>query len=120
METEKNEEKIIETFVNQCIDNIIKLGLIEGVIDLKSFAAFANPIGNNDEILVEGIRQGVEITFKELSREDKKNLERFSCNALYDKEYPKGGVTRRAYEIEEWSAYLLTLIHKRIMLRIKK
>lgn len=114
METEKNEKRILDTFVNRCIDNIIKHELIEGVTDLKSFADFALPLDMDDNRLIEGIDQGAQITYKELSDEEKIKIERFSCDSLYDKEYPMGGVTRRAYEIEDWGTYLLSIVYKQI------
>lgn len=119
METEKNEKRILDTFVNRCIDNIIKHELIEGVTDLKSFADFALPLDMDDNRLIEGIDQGAQITYKELSDEEKIKIERFSCDSLYDKEYPMGGVTRRAYEIEDWGTYLLSIVYKQIKKYLK-
>lgn len=120
METVKNEERILETFVNRSIDNIIKHGLIDGVTDVKALANFALPLDMDDDRLVEGIGQGATMAFEEMSNEEKDNLENYSCNSLYWKEHPMGGVARRHYEIEEWSAHLLMLVHNRIRQLLKQ
>ena len=41
MDSKTYDDKVLEMYVNRCIDNIIKHELIEGVTDLKSFADFA-------------------------------------------------------------------------------
>lgn len=120
METEKNEKRILDTFVNRCIDNIIKHELIEGVTDLKSFADFALQLDLDDDRLVESIGQGAAMTYEEMSNEEKNDLENHSCNSLYWKEHPTGGVAKRHYKIEEWSAHLLTLVHNRIRQLLKQ
>ena len=120
MEKEINKERILDTFVNRCIDNIIKHELIEGVTDLKSFADFALQLDLDDDRLIEGIGQGTSMTFEELSDEEKKKIEYFSSTSLYDKEYPMGGVTRRAYEYEKWFAHLLTIVNERVKQFLKE
>ena len=111
MDSKTYDDKILEMYVSRCIDNIIKLGLIEGVTDVKTFAEFALPKELDNDRLIEGICQGADITYKELSNDEKKKIEYFSSASLYDKEYPLGGVTRRTYEFEKWFAHLLTLVH---------
>ena len=120
MDSKTYDDKILETYVNRCIDNVVKYELIEGVTDVNSFAEFAFPLEFEDDRLAEGIRQGAEIAYRELSAQEQKKLESFSCSSLYDKEYPMGGVTRRYYGIEEWSAHLFTLVFKRIKLQLRK
>lgn len=120
METETNKEGILDTFVNRCIDNIIKHELLEGVTDIKKLANIVLPMENDDVCLAECIGQGADITYKELSNEEKKKIEYFSSVSLYDKEYPIGGVTRRAYKYERWFAHLLTIVYKRIWQYMKR
>ena len=119
MNSKTYDDKILETFVNSCIDNIIMHELIEGVTDLKSFADFALQLDLDDYRLIEGIGQGTSMTFEELSDEEKKKIEYFSSTSLYDKEYPMGGVTRRAYEYEKWFAHLLTIVNERVKQYLK-
>ena len=113
MDIKKNDEMILDAYVSRCIDNIIKHGLIKGVFDVKSFADFALPLDFDDDRLVESIGQGAAMTFEELSNEEKKKIEYLSSTSLYDKEYPMGGVTRRAYEYEKWFAHLFLCGDKR-------
>ena len=114
MDSKTYDDKVLEMYVNRCIDNIIKHELIEGVTDLKSFADFALQLDLDDDRLVESIGQGAAMTFEELSNEEKKKIEYLSSTSLYDKEYPMGGVTRRAYEYEKWFAHLLTIVNERV------
>ena len=74
MKTEKNIERILDTFVNHCIDNIIKHELIEGITDVKSFAEIALPLELDDDRLVEGIGQGAAMTYEDLSDIEKEHL----------------------------------------------
>lgn len=120
MKKTKNEERIIDVFVNRCIDNIIKHEVIEGVTDLKSFANFALPLDWNDDKLVRSIEQGYEISYNELSDEKREELDSFAFSSLYDTEYPMGGVTIRAYEKGKLNEYLLTITHNRICQLLKK
>ena len=120
MEKTKNAERFIDVFVNHCIDNIIKHGMIEGVTDLKSFADFALPLGVDDYRLVEGIEQCVNDTFLELSDEERNELEEFARTSLYKKEYPMENFTIRAYETWKWKAHLQTIVFDRILLLLKK
>ena len=55
MKNTQNAERMIDTFVKRCIDNIIKHKLIEKVTDLKSFAKLVL----DDDSLVEYIEQGI-------------------------------------------------------------
>lgn len=120
MDIKKNDEMILDAYVSRCIDNIIKHGLIKGVFDVKSFADFALPLDFDDDRLVESIGQGAAMTFEELSNEEKKKIEYLSSTSLYDKEYPMGGVTRRAYEYEKWFAHLLTIVNERVKQFLKE
>lgn len=120
MNSKTYDDKILESFVNRCIDTIIKHELIEGVTDLKSFAYLALQLDLDDDRLVESIGQGTAMAFEEMSNEEKNDLENHSCNSLYWKEHPLGGVARRHYKIEEWSAHLLTLVHNRIRQLLKQ
>lgn len=120
MDSKTYDDKVLEMYVNRCIDNIIKHELIEGVTDLKSFADFALQLDLDDDRLIEGIGQGTSMTFEELSDEEKKKIEYFSSTSLYDKEYPMGGVTRRAYEYEKWFAHLLTIVNERVKQFLKE
>ena len=120
MDSKTYDDKVLEMYVNRCIDNIIKHELIEGVTDLKSFADFALQLDLDDDRLIEGLGQGTSMTFEELSDEEKKKIEYFSSTSLYDKEYPMGGVTRRAYEYEKWFAHLLTIVNERVKQFLKE
>ena len=120
MDSKTYDDKVLEMYVNRCIDNIIKHELIEGVTDLKSFADFALQLDLDDDRLVESIGQGAAMAYEEMSNEEKNDLENHSCNSLYWKEHPMGGVTKRYYKIEEWSAHLLTLVHNRIRQLLKQ
>jgi len=120
MDSKTYDDKVLEMYVNRCIDNIIKHELIEGVTDLKSFADFALQLDLDDDRLVESIGQGAAMTYEEMSNEEKNDLENHSCNSLYWKEHPMGGVAKRRYKIEEWSAHLLTLVHNRIRQLLKQ
>lgn len=120
MEKTKNEERIIDVFVNLCIDNIIKHEMIEGVTDLKSFADFVHSLSLDDYRLVEGIEHGVNDTFLELSDEERSELEEFTRRSLYDMEYPMMHVTIRSYEIWKWKAHLQTIVCDRILQLLKK
>ena len=120
MDSKTYDDKVLEMYVNRCIGNIIKHELIEGVTDLKSFADFALQLDLDDDRLVESIGQGAAMTFEELSNEEKKKIEYLSSTSLYDKEYPMGGVTRRAYEYEKWFAHLLTIVNERVKQFLKE
>ena len=117
---EKEKELILDVFVNRCIDNIIKHEIIEGVNDQNSFASYFRQLEPNDDSIIEAIGRGAEISYREMSDVEKKKLETLSCNLLYMKDYPIVGVTRKYYRIEEWSAYLLTLVHSRIRLILQQ
>ncbi len=120
MEKNKNEERIIDTFVNRCINNVIKYGMLEGVTDLKSFADIALSLGLDDDRLVEGIEQSVNDTFLELSDEERSKLKKFACTSLYEKEYSMGSVTIGEYKTGKWKAHLQTLVYDRILQLLKK
>ena len=95
--------------------------MIENVTDLKSFVNFALPLGLDDDMLFEIIRQGTDITYIEgLSDEERNKLEKFCCESLYKEEYPGYGVTIRAYEIKEWKSYLYKNVFDRIFELLKK
>ena len=117
---ESTEEKTLETYVNRCIDNIIKHELIEGVTDVNSFAEFALPLEFDDERLVEGIGQGAAMTYDELSDEEKSTLKNFSMRVYATKEKSNGDCSRRIDNIEIWSGILLELVHNRIRQRLKE
>ena len=117
---EKEKELILDVFVNRCIDNIIKHEIIEGVNDQNSFASYFRQLEPNDDSIIEAIGRGAEISYREMSDVEKKRLETLSCNLLYMTDYPIVGVTRKYYRIEEWSAYLLTLVHSRIRLILRQ
>lgn len=119
METEKNKERILDTFVNRCIDNIIKHDLIEGVTDVKSFAEFALPLELDDDRLVEGIGQGAAMTYENLSDEEKNKLKNFSIRVHAIRDIPNGDCSRRVDNIEVWSGTLLEIVHNRIRQRLK-
>ena len=94
---------------------------LKRLINLRSiFADFALQLDLDDDRLIEGIGQGTSMTFEELSDEEKKKIEYFSSTSLYDKEYPMGGVTRRAYEYEKWFAHLLTIVNERVKQFLKE
>ena len=86
MDSKTYDDKVLEMYVNRCIDNIIKHELIEGVTDLKSFADFALQLDLDDDRLVESIGQGAAMTFEELSNEEKKKIEYLSSKQFL-KEY---------------------------------
>ena len=113
-------EKILETYVNRCIDNIIKHELIEGVTDVNSFAEFTLPLEFDDERLVEGIGQGAAMTYDELSDDEKNTLRSFSMRVYATKEKSTGDCSRRIDNIEVWSGFLLELVHNRIRQRLKE
>ena len=119
MDKVATEEKILETYVNRCIDNIIKHELIEGVTDVNSFAEFALPLEFDDERLVEGIGQGAAMTYDELSDEEKNTLSSFSMRVYATKVKTTGDCSRRIDNIEVWSGILLELVHNRIRQRLK-
>ena len=120
MDKVATEEKTLETYVNRCIDNIIKHELIEGVTDVNSFAEFALPLEFDDERLVEGIGQGAAMTYDELSDEEKSTLKNFSMRVYATKEKSNGDCSRRIDNIEIWSGILLELVHNRIRQRLKE
>ena len=120
MDRKTYDDKILETYVNRCIDNIIKHELIEGVTDVNSFAEFTLPLESDDERLVEGIGQGAAMTYDELSDEEKNSLRSFSMRVYATKEKSSGDCSRRIDNIEVWSGVLLELVHKRIRQRLKE
>ena len=120
MDIKKHDEMILDAYVSRCIDNIIKHGLIKGVIDVKSFADFALPLDFDDDRLVEGIGQGAAMTLDELSDEERNILKRISINFSYKNDDLNETLSARSYSIEEWSGYLLELVHKRIRQRLNK
>ena len=120
MDSKTYDDKILETYVNRCIDNIIKHELIEGVTDLNSFAEFTLPLESDDERLVEGIGQGAAMTYDELSDEEKNRLRSFSMQIYVTNEKSTGDSSRRIDNIEVWSGVLLELVHNRIRLRLKE
>lgn len=85
MDSKEREGQVMTTYVNRCIDIIINRELIDEVTDMKSFADFTLKSELDEECLKEGIRKGAEIAFDELSNEEKKILERLSCESLYPK-----------------------------------
>ena len=110
MDIKKNDEMILDAYVSRCIDNIIKHGLIKGVFDVKSFADFALPLDFDDDRLVED----------ELSDGERNILKRISINFSYKNDDLNETLSARSYSIEEWSGYLLELVHNRIRQRLKK
>lgn len=116
MEKTKNAERFIDVFVNHCIDNIIKHKFIEKVTDLKSFAKLVL----DDDSLVEYIEQGYEITYMELSDEEREKVEYLAFRSLYDKEYPRGSVTIRPYGKGKLYEQFLTIVCNRISQLLKK
>jgi len=120
MDSKERESQVMTTYVNRCIDIIINRELIDEVTDMKSFADFTLKSELDEECLKEGIRKGAEIAFDELSNEEKKILERLSCESLYDKENPMGGVTRRYYEKEKWFPHLVILLFSMILSQFKQ
>lgn len=120
MDFKKHDEMILNAYVNRCIDNIIKHGLIKGVIDVKSFADFALPLDFDDDRLVEGIGQAIAMTSENLSDEEKNALSRECSYYKFLKEDSTKTCTRRLETLEECSEYLLELVYKRIRQRLKK
>jgi hypothetical protein len=116
MKNTQNAERMIDTFVKRCIDNIIKHKLIEKVTDLKSFAKLVL----DDDSLVEYIEQGYEITYMELSDEEREKVEYLAFRSLYDKEYPRGSVTIRPYGKGKLYEQFLTIVCNRISQLLKK
>jgi hypothetical protein len=120
MDFKKHDEMILNAYVNRCIDNIIKHGLIKGVIDVKSFADFALPLDFDDDRLVEGIGQAIAMTSENLSDEEKNALSRECSYYKFLKEDSTKTCTRRLETLEECSEDLLELVYKRIRQRLKK
>ena len=120
MNSKTYDDKILETFVNSCIDNIIMHELIEGVTDVKSFAEFALPLELDDDRLVEGIGQGAAMTYEELSNEEKNKLRDISIRVHVTKENPNGDCSRKVDDIEVWSGTLLEIVHNRIRQQLSK
>jgi hypothetical protein len=121
MDIKKHDEMILDAYVNRCIDNIIKHGLIKGVIDIKSFADFALPLDFDDDRLVEGIGQAIAMTSENLSDEEKNALSRECSYYKFLKEDSKKTCcTKRLETLEECSDDLLELVVNRIRKRLKQ
>ena len=120
MDSKTYDDKVLEMYVNRCIDSIIKHGLIEGVTDVKSFAEFALPLELDDDRLVEGIGQGAAMTYEELSNEEKNKLRDISIRVHVTKENPNGDCSRKVDDIEVWSGTLLEIVHNRIRQQLSK
>lgn len=120
MEIKKHDEMILDAYVNRCIDNIIKHGLIKGVFDVKSFADFALPLDLDDDRLVEGIGQAIAMTLENLSEEEKDALSHECSYYKFLKENSTKACTKRIETLEECSEDLLELVYKRIRQRIKQ
>ena len=120
MDSKTYDDKVLEMYVNRCIDSIIKHGLIEGVTDVKSFAEFALPLELDDDRLVEGIGQGAAMTYEDLSDEEKNKLRNFSIRVHAIKDNPNGDCSRRVDNIEVWSGTLLEIVHNRIRQQLSK